>query len=187
MGTGRMEDEMLQRYHDGELPPEEVERVRAVLQESADDAARLERLERLGDLIRLSADDVASDLSSDELFAAVKRGIVEEEQRRPGTRLRMVEGGKQSRQRTAVVAVLALAAAGLLVYLWPRDTGTSVAGTQEQRPVEETPQMPVVVDEPPAGSEVVEVDFGENTGTVFAVEGDAGEPIAVVWIDEESP
>jgi hypothetical protein len=35
------------------------------------------------------------------------------------------------------------------------------------------------------GSEVVKVDFGSNTGTIFEVEGGAGESLAVVWIDEE--
>lgn len=42
-----------------------------------------------------------------------------------------------------------------------------------------------VMVEAPHGTEVEEVDFGENTGTVFAVEGEAGEPIAVVWINDE--
>ena len=35
------------------------------------------------------------------------------------------------------------------------------------------------------GSEVVEVDFGANTGTVFEVAGQAGQPLAVVWISDE--
>jgi hypothetical protein len=29
------------------------------------------------------------------------------------------------------------------------------------------------------------VDFGSNTGTVFAVKGEAGEPVAVVWLDDK--
>jgi hypothetical protein len=32
---------------------------------------------------------------------------------------------------------------------------------------------------------VLEVDFGANTGTIFEVEGGAGESLAVVWIDDE--
>jgi hypothetical protein len=35
------------------------------------------------------------------------------------------------------------------------------------------------------GTEVLKVDFGPNTGTIFEVEGGAGQPLAVVWIDEE--
>jgi hypothetical protein len=32
---------------------------------------------------------------------------------------------------------------------------------------------------------VLEVDFGANTGTIFNVEGGAGESLAVIWIDDE--
>ena len=39
--------------------------------------------------------------------------------------------------------------------------------------------------EAPPGSEVEVVDFGSNTGTVFAVKGEAGEPLAVVWLSDE--
>ena len=35
------------------------------------------------------------------------------------------------------------------------------------------------------GTEVLEVDFGVNTGTIFNVEGGAGESLAVIWIDDE--
>lgn len=35
------------------------------------------------------------------------------------------------------------------------------------------------------GSAVEEYDFGPNTGTIFQVEGELGQPIAVVWIDED--
>jgi len=38
--------------------------------------------------------------------------------------------------------------------------------------------------EAPRGSEIVEVDFGMNAGTHFSVEGEQGEQLAVVWIDE---
>lgn len=36
----------------------------------------------------------------------------------------------------------------------------------------------------PRGSEIVEVDFGMNAGTHFSVEGEEGERLAVIWIDE---
>jgi hypothetical protein len=35
------------------------------------------------------------------------------------------------------------------------------------------------------GSEVLEADFGSNTGTIFEVEGAAGQSLAVIWIDDE--
>ena len=38
---------------------------------------------------------------------------------------------------------------------------------------------------PPGGSSVERVEFGANTGTVFEVEGEQGQPLAVVWIAED--
>jgi hypothetical protein len=60
----------------------------------------------------------------------------------------------------------AAAAIFLAVMAWPAEQSSE--------------SMPVA-----RGSEVVEVDFGANTGTIFEVEGGAGESLAVVWIDDE--
>jgi len=43
----------------------------------------------------------------------------------------------------------------------------------------------VIIDTAPAGSEVLAVDFGSSTGTAFSVEGDVGQPVAVLWISAE--
>ncbi len=44
--------------------------------------------------------------------------------------------------------------------------------------------LPIIHVEAPQGSSVERVEFGANTGTVFEVEGDEGQPLAVVWIAE---
>lgn len=63
---------------------------------------------------------------------------------------------------------LAAAAAILLAVLaWPGEQSpTEMAGVTR-------------------GSEVLKVDFGEYAGTVFMVEGGAGQPLSVVWISDE--
>ena len=37
------------------------------------------------------------------------------------------------------------------------------------------------------GSQILNVEFGQHTGTHFTLEGESGEPIAVVWIEEDEP
>jgi hypothetical protein len=112
-------------------------------------------------------------VDSDALFARIEAEIevpassIEPVQARPPV-LRVVPGRRERRIWGAVVATgLAAAAAILLAVLsWPAEKAS------ESTPVAR-------------GSEVVEVDFGANTGTIFEVEGGAGESLAVVWIDDE--
>ena len=88
--------------------------------------------------------------------------------------------------RIAIPAFAALAAAATLVIWMGGDKETRMdeeIATHVETQVEDTGLTLV---EPPHGSEVVEVDFGENAGTVFEVEGEAGEPIAVVWIADDA-
>lgn len=94
-----------------------------------------------------------------------------------------------------LVAVVALAAAALLAIalrpdsnVQPGDPGT-VAEVITPQP---DPHPQVVVEEDPEvivashlGTEVEEVDFGSNIGTVFQVPGEQDVPVAVVWISDE--
>jgi hypothetical protein len=38
-----------------------------------------------------------------------------------------------------------------------------------------------------ARTEVLEVDFGDNSGAIFSVEGEDGERYAVVWLADVQP
>lgn len=94
-----------------------------------------------------------------------------------------------------LVAVVALAAAAILAIalrpetnVRPGDPGTvATVVTPDPRP---DPQV-VVEDDPEVivashlGTEVEEVDFGSNIGTVFQVPGEQDVPVAVVWISDE--
>ena len=67
------------------------------------------------------------------------------------------------------------------------DTEESVAGStdasQDQAPTTES--APAPPETASSGSEVVDVDFGESTGTVFEVALDDGNSTPVVWINDE--
>lgn len=186
----RLEDEKLQRYFDGELDEAEAEEVAKAIASSEDDRARLEQLGRLRDFVRMAMEGpAAEDLGSDALFDRVRAGIANSEPpAAPGPALRVVEGGAARRRNVWIGAgaVVALAAGILLaILIGDGGTGAPVSSRPRQEPL---PEPIAVVEEGPHGSEVEQVDFGENTGTVFAVEGDSGEPIAVVWInDDEVP
>ncbi len=170
MESAKTEDEMLQMFFDGELAPEEEASVRRSLESSPEGMAQLREWERLREAMKNVSAEWAGDVDSDALFARIEAEIeapvipIERAaEKRPAERA----APARTRRRAwgAAGGLAAAAAIFLAVIAWPRDHV-----------------------EPPAvarGSEVLEVDFGPNTGTIFEVEGGAGESLAVIWIDDE--
>lgn len=177
-----IDEETLNQYFDGELPAEKREMVRLVLEGSPEARARLARLERTRAFVRLAAEDSARDLDADQLFASIQQGVREQADAGFGAPFGVLSGGDTppiERWKVAVPAALVLAAAAaLLLVVYGGRAKPDVA-------VSPPPSPPKVELEPPPGSEVEAVDFGANTGTVFAVKGAAGEPLAVVWLSDE--
>ena len=208
-----LEDDRLQRYFDGDLDEAEAADVRRALDASENDRARLAALEHLHGLLtdetlQPSLEGGEASALFDRIEASLGSSVEESDETAPRPALRVVDGGGDSGAATAVEgaplesgrpyrpeawriavpAAVALAAAAALALFLTRDsTGTPTndfVAQQSVRPHVEDPSLTVV--EPPHGSEVVEVDFGDNAGTVFEVEGSAGEPIAVVWIADDA-
>lgn len=184
MTMEHLDDDKLQRYFDGELTDGEATVMRRDIEASDLEQARIRQLERLGELMELGAEDVAADIDSDALFAGIEAGIAQE-----GPRLQLIEGARRKQQAGAVIAVaVAIAAAVALVFLLKPPTDDNVArhpNDTDQEVIVHHEETELHILHPPAGSEVVRIDFGSNTGTIFQVEGDHGQPLAVVWIDEE--
>ncbi|KPK14223.1 MAG: hypothetical protein AMJ62_13525 [Myxococcales bacterium SG8_38] len=183
MQSPKAQDEQLQLLFDGELAPEEEAVVRRRLEGSEEELAQLGQWEQLRAAMKSASAEWAGELDSDTLFARIEAEIGAPAEATPlesqppqeavivkPTPLRAVPGRQERRVWAAVATGFAAAAAVLLaVVAWPSGpSGPSVDGASAVR-----------------GSEVVEVDFGSNTGTIFEVEGGAGESLAVVWIDEE--
>lgn len=174
-------DEQLLLLFDGELPPKEDAAVRRSLEGSAEDAAQLHAWGQLRTGLKDASASWGAKIDSDALFARIEAEIgasadspespaPAQDEHTPDVQpipLRAVPGRRERRIWVAVATGLAAAAAVALAVL--------------SRPSGPSPQDVSVV----RGSEVVEVDFGRNTGTIFEVEGGAGESLAVVWIDEE--
>jgi anti-sigma factor RsiW len=170
MQSPKTEDEKLQMFFDGELAPEEEAAVRRSLEGSPEGAAQLREWEQLREAIKSVSADWAGEIDSDALFARIEGELsapvvpIEQPKQEPPV-LRVVPGRRERRVWGGVATGFAAAAAIFLaVVAWPGKPTT----------------VPVA-----RGSEVLEVDFGSNTGTIFEVEGGAGESLAVIWIDDE--
>ncbi len=177
------EEQTLTAYLDDELSADERARSEATPADSADTEAEIARLRQLSELIRAaspalegSIDGVGERGSADALFARVEAAIdapavsAVSAVSTTGPQLRVIKGGGRRRVMASLVAVAAAAAVALVASKSLAPNGES-AGTTPPRLAS-------------LGSEVLEVDFGKSTGTIFNVEGERGQPLAVVWIDD---
>lgn len=197
-------DDQLQQYFDGELPADEMEALRAELEQDDALQAKLEGLTQLRSLIREAYEPGHLELpiGSDAAFAAIAARLEEgageepaanEATERPG--LRVVDGGREDVPAAPKTAggtsrgmwlgigglTLAAAAALLIFFLRPTDGTTPTPGGDDT-----DPGGRVAAAEPPPGSEIEQVDLGHSTGAIFQVE-DEGALYAVVWISDEKP
>ena len=164
-------DEKLQMFFDGELAPEEEAAMRRDLESSTEGKAQLREWEQIREAVQIVSNEWSAEIDSDALFARIEAEIsapaIPEPAEEGPSVLRVVPGGRERRVWGAVATGFAAAAAIFLaVIAWPAE------------------QAPPGV-EMARGTEVLEVDFGANTGTIFNVEGGAGQSLAVIWIDDE--
>jgi len=170
MQSPKKEDEKLQMLFDGELEPEEEAAVRESLESSPEGMAQLHEWEELRKAMRGVSMDWVKEIDSDALFARIEADLsipaisLERPKAEPPI-LHVIPRTRERRIWGTVATGFAVAAAIFLaVIAWP---DSAVVPSADVR-----------------GSEVLEVDFGSNTGTIFEVEGGAGESLAVVWIDD---
>ena len=164
--------ETLQRYFDAELAANESADVRAHVASCEPCTAQLASLERLGTLVQMAAEDSAQQVDFDAMFANIERGIASTEQA-PPKRDVMSQRVRRLSNAGPALGALALAAAVLLMVYRPD--------------VSQTPsnEEPYEVTAGNVHSEVVEVDFGANAGTVFDILLSDGSSNPVVWIDDD--
>ncbi|MGB5701274.1 MAG: hypothetical protein WBM48_00530 [Polyangiales bacterium] len=171
MQSAKTEDDKLQMFFDGELAPDEEAAVRRDLESSAEGIARLREWEQIRNAMKSVSSDWAAEIDSDALFARIEAEISPPALPKPAQSappmLHVVPGGRKRRVWGAVATGFAAAAAIFLAVV--------------ARPAEQAPHGIEMA----RGTEVLEVDFGANTGTIFNVEGGAGESLAVIWIDDE--
>jgi anti-sigma factor RsiW len=164
----------LQRYFDGELAAAELPALQAHLATCPECKAQVAALTRLRELVTMAVADGGQQADFERMFANVERGIAagaRPAKAAPVTNLLFHKVGRLSNAVPALGAV-ALAAAVLLMVYRP---DAPQSGTDE----------PYEVTAGEGHSEVVEVDFGSNAGTVFDISLSDGSSSPVVWIDDD--
>jgi hypothetical protein len=174
--------------------------VRQLVGAVAEDAARDLDADALfaGIEAKLAADREGADHGGAETSAAAQSVEELSAPRRPA--LRVLPGGQAEGTRApaeapaevrrrrvigVVIAGLAVAAAAIIA-LTQLGEAPEVARVEPPAPEAPAPPEETVAEAEPARTEVLEVDFGTNAGTIFAVEGDGGDRYVVVWLEEDA-
>ncbi len=188
--TTPLDDDLLQRFYDGDLTPLEEHGVQAQIEADPSAQRRLAELGRMTDLLRRGTSELGGKLDANALFASIESELQQPSRVPVRTRLRVLTSEWMEHRRGTVVSLIgttALAAASLLAVLRPSSSHVEDSGALVLAPGEL--RAPVVPTGPelPHGSSIEDVDFGASTGTVFELDNE-GVAVAVVWIsDDEAP
>jgi anti-sigma factor RsiW len=188
--TTPLDDDLLQRFYDGDLTPLEEHGVQAQIEADPRAQRRLAELGRMTEVLREGTAELGSKLDSNALFASIERELKQPSGVPVRTRARVLTSEWLSHRRGTVVylaGTAAIAAATLLAVLRPSTQVTDDNGMLVLAPGEERePVVPAQEAMALHGSSVEDVDFGANTGTVFELDNE-GVAVAVVWINDEEP
>lgn len=196
MAAEHPREEDLHRYFDGELRARRAGEVRAHVETCSRCSAELDGFSKLHGMMLVAADEAAGALHSDALFARISTGLHEKPAPAFGERLAMWwEALLEPWQPRGVwVPVAVTVAAGAVLFLArpangpeapavARREGTSAGSPPGPAPTDQGPVAPVPT--PMLHSEIIQVDFGTNAGTVFEIALGASGSTPVVWINDE--
>jgi anti-sigma factor RsiW len=185
-----LSDELLQRHYDGDLSSSEDAEARAHLERCAECRAQLAAFTRLTGLLQLAAADAAREADFQGMFARIERGAaaaVGDGERAvpiPAARGAMTAPAivgapakiRRIRPMAPALGALAIAAAAMLTVF------------RQDGPTDDVPADPEgeqLASLSHGRSEIVEIDFGDNAGTVFDIALADGSSVPVVWINDE--
>lgn len=175
--------EHLQRSHDGELTSAEAAAVHVHVADCAQCQNDLDSLARLGELVRTTVSADAASLADAEfarLFENIERAISADEVAPVITLPKPAPKKSRYLQRAApALGAVALAAAAMLM-VYRQDTPNPTRDSDDDGYEAATSNS-----DSPGRSEVVDVDFGPNAGTVFDISLADGSSIPVVWINDD--
>lgn len=207
-----IDDELLNRYADGDLSASEAESVRSTLEGDAGAQAQYDAILQLRTMIDASGQEMAAGADPDRMFAAIEAGIAQEasetqaaaipraEPEQPGLWARLMSGWIP-----AAGTIAAIGAVLLTIYspvtpdeLVPPEPQIAADGdgppaALDEAAGDEAPASDEAASDEPtelaaapsARSEIVEVDFGQNAGTVFEIALENGSSTPVVWINDD--
>lgn len=187
MHTEHLTDELLQRHFDGDLDRTEAVTAQAHLDACGACTKKRVELARLSELVVAASEEIANQANFTGLFERIERGIANERASDAhGARVVSLAGRRRPAYATvsAVVAGFAAAAAVLLMVYRPSTKMLPDAAAPQTAP-SATPQTAPPLAITPSHSEVVQVDFGSNAGTVFDIALADGSSTPVVWINDD--
>jgi anti-sigma factor RsiW len=193
VSTEHVQEDALNMHFDGELAPSEAASVDRHLASCGECSKRLHSLQQLREMIMMSAEQVASQVDFDAMFGRVEQGTKVSPMPSLWERgtLWVTESLQHNPMRVwAPAGGLALAAAAALALALKSSEapgeeelnarkGGIAPDVDRDKPIRE--KMMVATN----ASEVVQVDFGSNTGTVFEIALADGASTPVVWINED--
>lgn len=196
MNQEHLEDELLQRHFDGDLRSGRAAEVDQHLKDCAQCSERHRALVALHGMVGMAAEESARGVDFEALYARIERGIAE--QRTPSLSERLAvwwrDLAEQRPGQVWVPAGAALAAAVVLVMVFRGESAPQQAA-RVQTPVQSdevagddelaAAPAPQAVASTTSSSEVVQVDFGSNAGTVFEIALADGKSTPVVWINDD--
>lgn len=198
MQAPHVNDDLLQREYDGDLQGAELTQLQAHLATCHVCSARRAAFARLSKMVADAALAGASGLDSNALFARIERGIAadgvqakpsEKTAEKPMAPVVQLSAWRKLSTLTAAGAGLAVAAAVLLMVYKPgggTDRPGEIAEGVEPSSATSAPANTGTPEAlPPGHSEVVQVDFGNSTGTVFDIAMADGSSTPVVWINDD--
>lgn len=183
--TQHLSDELLQRHHDGDLSSSEEAEARAHLERCSECRAQVAALQRLRLFLQLSADEAAHDADFEGMFARIERAADGTSGSAQGKEERSAQVAqapapapakvRRIRPMGPALGALAIAAAALLMVFREGPPADDAGGEPQGE------QLAML----PGRSEIVEIDFGNNAGTVFDIALEDGSSVPVVWINDE--
>lgn len=185
MNDEHVEEELLQRYFDGALESQSAAQVERHLETCPSCGARHRALGKLKRAISVAVDERARGVDFEALFSRIEHGV--REQPNPSFMERLSVSWRdrleqRSRQVWVPAAGALAAAAAVLLFLrgLPPKDRPEIGGPDQG---ELSPGLSARTSA--VSSEVEQVDFGSNTGTVFEIALTEGVSTPVVWINDD--
>lgn len=178
----KLTEDLLERYHDGELSPREAEQVEQLLAESPEFQESLKKMSRIGDLLRLMNEEFVADASFEGFGERIEAGIRRADKPSLLERVRVWSEEFLQHRRTVWVPAVAAAGVAAAILIALPFVGSPPGKAPPQKPVIEVYRHP---QQPSPGSTIRSVDFGGSQGAKYEVRDEDHGTVGVVWIVEK--
>jgi hypothetical protein len=182
----KIDNELLQRYYDGELSSRKTKTTAAKIEGSQEARASLEKNQRITDLVCLMNDELLDSVSFEGFKKQVMSGVVNDYQ--PGVFERFKIWASEFFEYKQVIWVPSAVAVGLAVIValalpllsTPQSPSNTLQTGQENGIWLASTNTPTET----YGSTIETVNFGESSGEKYQIEIKQGSSVGVVWITE---